>query len=148
VATVLERLYELGQKRPVRRASQVPAALVYARRCYDHLAGTLAVGLTEHLAATGAVVLVDLAPELTPAGASLFESIGVGSDPAGGRRPPVRRCLDWSERRPHLAGEAPAALLTYLLEQRWLRPKRINRAMELTGTGRAGLQEVFGYRAP
>ncbi len=153
VAALLEQLFEFGHGTPVKRSSRVPAALVYARTCYDHLAGTLAVGLTEHFQLTGIVVPGDNGPEITGRGRELLQELGVTTTVydrgrVAGRRPMVRACLDWSERKHHLAGSMPADLLRFMMEQRWFRHRDPGRGLELTQTGRRGLADAFAFQAP
>jgi hypothetical protein len=126
----------------------VPADLAFARTCYDHLAGTVAVGITNELMRSGLVQLVDTVPTVTRSGRSCFARLGLSADQRTGQRPALRRCLDWSERRPHLGGALPAQLLEFMLDQRWFVPKRPSRALWLTDTGRTSLKAVFGYAAP
>lgn len=148
VAELLEKLFEFGNGRPVVRASRVPAAMVYARSCYDHLAGTLAVALTEHLHHIGAITDDGQSPTVTGEGATLLSSVGFA--PAEGRitRPVVRSCLDWSERKHHLAGSMPAQFLSFLLDERWFLRRNGTRGLELTDTGRRGLRDVLAFEAP
>ncbi len=121
--------------------SRAPAELRFARTCYDHLAGSLAVAMHE-LLITGPA---DGSPELSAAAPAALEMLGVdGDQPAGSRRPRLRNCLDWSERKPHLAGATGAALLTSLLERGWLVRRRTPRAVRLTRPGRAALAAAFG----
>ncbi len=102
-------------------------ALRAARVCYDHLAGSAGVALFDALQSR---CFVGNAGELTDAGARWAESLGVDV-PAllRGSRPVVRRCLDWSERRDHLAGALGAALLERFLAERWLRRETQGRAL-------------------
>jgi DNA-binding transcriptional ArsR family regulator len=148
VAAILEPLFDFGLRLPVKQSSRVPADLAFARTCYDHLAGTVAVGLTDRLVVTGAVKLDDGNLSVTRAGRGLFTRLGLDVDTPSARRPVVRSCLDWSERRPHLAGALPARLLGYMLEEKWFTRKASGRALWLTDTGRSGLQAAFGYDAP
>jgi DNA-binding transcriptional ArsR family regulator len=142
VAAMLESLYGFDAARSVPpRRTRVPADVAFARTCYDHLAGTVAVGLADHLAATGMVVAGD--PALTDAGRDVLAGLGVALD-----RPGLRRCLDWSERRPHLAGPVAARLLDRFVEDRWVVRAGGSRAVRLTAAGRAGLADVFGFVAP
>lgn len=137
--------HDAGQPRAagsdlVRAASAVPSELRFARTCYDHLAGTLAVALHDLLITGG-----DGAPELVPAAPAALARLGVSETrPAGSRRPRLRDCLDWSERRPHLAGALGAALLTSLLDRGWLVRRRTPRAVRLTRTGAVTLAAAFG----
>ena len=146
-AALLETMFEFGHGAPVRRASRVPAGMAYARSCYDHLAGTLAVSLTDHLVATGSLSVVDGQATLTDSGRHRFEEIGVSTEAGRGSRPVVRTCLDWSERRPHLAGSVPAGLLTHMLDEGWMH-RPAGRALWLTDLGRAELHRTLAFTAP
>ncbi len=129
-----------GQASPRLPASRrrVPDDLREARSCYDHLAGRLGVALAEALGHEGAVSTEGEA-RLTRWGLEL-QSL------RGQRRPFCRACLDWSERRPHLAGALGAAILTRSFELGWLRRTSASRALEVTAAGRAGLRRVFEVR--
>lgn len=153
VATVLEQLHALAAQPAV--PVRAPAALAYARTCYDHLAGTVAVALYDRLVASGALRLGDAGPELAPAGAAVLARLGVDAGVVAapgprGRRPLTRACLDWTERRPHLAGALGAALLDSLMAARWVVRQPSSRAVHVTEAGRAGLAEALGdeFRAP
>lgn len=153
VAALLEQLFEFGHGGTVRRSSAVPAGLVYARTCYDHLAGTLAVALTEHLHNTGVIAPGENGPKITDDGRAMLEALGVMESAAAtrrsaSRRPTVRACLDWSERKHHLAGTMPAGLLRYMMDQRWFRHRTPGRGLELTAAGRTGLADTFAFDAP
>ncbi len=114
-------------------------ALRLARSCYDHLAGKLAVALTGKLERERGLRLrtdADREYVLTSRGSTwLLESLGLDVSHLGdGRRPLARRCLDWTERRPHLAGALGAAVLTQLLSMRWV-AKTETRALRITTRG-------------
>jgi DNA-binding transcriptional ArsR family regulator len=124
----------------LRAASTVPSELRFARTCYDHLAGSLAVVLHDLL-----IIDHDGAPALAPAAPAALARLGVSDTrPAGSRRPRLRNCLDWSERRPHLAGATGAALLARLLDQGWLVRRRTPRAVRLTRAGQQALTAALG----
>ena len=145
VAEALEALAAIAPAAPVRslRAARLAAAERAARSCYDHLAGALGVALTDRLIELGALdpsslALLDPAP---------FAALGVTAQaPAGSRRPLTRACLDWSERRHHLAGQLGAALLTGLLDRGWLVRAREGRALVVTPAGEHGLDHVLHLR--
>lgn len=119
-------------------------ALAYARSCYDHLAGELAVGIFASMTEQGWVTDDD-GPRLSTAGERELIEIGVDIDRLrGGRRPLMRSCLDWTERQQHLAGATGAALLDHMLENRWLRRARDHRVLRITDTGRHELRHHFG----
>lgn len=131
------------------RAVRPPAALAFARTCYDHLAGALAVSLHDHLLATGVLAADDRGLLLTDAGATAFSALDIDVDGLRGRsRPLLRTCLDWTERRHHLAGGLGAALLDALLERCWVVRQPGSRAVRLTLAGASGLSDHFGYRGP
>ncbi|MEV4659516.1 winged helix-turn-helix domain-containing protein [Micromonospora sp. NPDC049301] len=120
------------------RASTAGAAMAYARTCYDHLAGRLGVLVYDALLADGRL---DRASglTLTPDGWAWAAGLGVPVDALrAARRPVVRDCLDWTERRPHLAGALGAALRRRFLELGWT-TQGAGRAVRLTPGGRAAL---------
>ena len=116
-----------------------------ARTCYDHLAGRLAVDIAERLAASGAIVLTPDGGDVTPAGQAFFAKAGIAV-PTASRRAYCRPCLDWSERRPHIAGAVGAAILARALEHNWVRRVRDSRALDVTPPGREGFFATFGVR--
>jgi DNA-binding transcriptional ArsR family regulator len=129
------------------RAGPADRAMRELRSCYDHLAGRVAVQLASQ-------ALLDEGdgpaenPQISPAGAVKLSSIGLDLDALrGGRRPFCRACLDWSERRPHLAGALGAALLDQLENLDWIRRRSDTRVFMLTPAGQRGLRETFGIEA-
>jgi DNA-binding transcriptional ArsR family regulator len=127
------------------RAVTASAALRRGRTCYDHLAGRLGVAVTD--AMTGAGLLDQAAGfAFTPAGVGwLINKLGL--DAGGlrsGKRPLARGCLDWTERRQHLAGVAGARLCETLLGNGWVVRIGSGRAVRLNPGGRAALRDVWG----
>ncbi|TNC12359.1 helix-turn-helix transcriptional regulator [Methylobacterium terricola] len=125
------------------------AALREARTCYDHLAGRLAVAMADALVARGAVELEADGGAVTPAGEDFLRGLGVDLAAAARTGPARRRvfcrpCLDWSERRPHIAGTLGAALLATCLDHGWLRRIEGSRAVAVTPGGRLALVRAFG----
>lgn len=130
-----------------RAGPRVDPALREARTCYDHLAGRLGVALTEALVTSDAVVMTDEAGQVTEIGKALLQSFGIPIDlPRHSRRMYCRPCLDWSERRPHLAGVLGAALLDRTLALGWISRAEEGRAVLITHRGRRGFADVFGVR--
>ena len=142
VAEALEALALLSvPERPVglRQATRA-AALREARSCYDHLAGLAGVALTDALVVRGALERHDGGLRLPSDADGVWAALGV--DLAAlrtGRRPLVRACLDWTERRPHLAGSVGAALLGSLLARGYVERTAGGRALRVTSAGRRGL---------
>ena len=118
-------------------------ALRFARTCYDHLAGQVGVAIADALVANGHIVLTEDGGELTAAGARFLTEFGADLN-ARGKRVFCRPCLDWSERRPHLAGLVGAEIWRRCLELGWFKRERDSRALRLTTVGRAGLLDTFG----
>jgi hypothetical protein len=125
------------------------AALRAGRTCYDHLAGRLGVGLADALVEGGQVELGGDGGIVTEKGMALLQGMGIDPEGRGKRtqRMMCRPCLDWSERRPHLAGALGAALCAHCFAQGWVRRVAGTRAVSVTPQGSHMLREVFGLRA-
>lgn len=135
---MLETLLQPADPRP--RQPRIDPRLREARTCYDHLAGRLGVELADALVTRAAIRLEEDAGEITPAGAELLLSVGVKlSGAAHSSRPLCRPCMDWTERRPHIAGAVGAALLERFIALGWLRRTAEGRAVIVTSAGKRGL---------
>lgn len=153
VAHALEALAVIAPPAAVRslRESLITEQLRRARSCYDHLAGRLGVGLTEALVATGTLRLAaddmpDARYEVTCEGVSTLTAFGLDlAHLRRQRRTFARPCLDWSERRPHLAGALGAAFLARGIELGWIeRNAAAGRAVRLTARGHEGFTQLLG----
>lgn len=128
------------------------AALRKARTCYDHFAGQLGVALADALVEQSRVELTSDAGILTETGVIFLGEIGIDTGPMLARgtkrsgRVLCRPCLDWSERRPHLAGSLGAALCAHSMEQGWTRRIAGTRAIHVTPKGERVLREMFRVR--
>lgn len=147
VAQALEALQRLAQPAPARSLAAATAAeqIRFARSCYDHLAGKLGVAITGALIEHGYLQAGRDAFSLTPDGEAWLISleIDVGALRAA-RRGFALSCLDWSERRPHVAGAVGAALLERSLERGWVSRHRRTRALSLTASGARTLRRELG----
>jgi DNA-binding transcriptional ArsR family regulator len=111
-----------------------------ARTCYDHLAGRLGVALADAAIDARAV---DDRFSLGPSAASWFRRLGVDLDALPrGRRPLLRVCTDWTERREHLAGVIGAAICTAVLDAGWAVRRPSSRALFVTPLGEARLRRL------
>jgi DNA-binding transcriptional ArsR family regulator len=146
VAALIENLAAMAPPRQAAPRSLAVAsrhqALARARTCYDHLAGVLGVRITEAMTQRDLLDL-DRGLALTDEGARWFAALGITLPPAT-RRPLVRSCLDWTERRPHLAGAAGAALCGHAMNRRWITRIGTGRAVALTEAGRDALYSHLG----
>jgi DNA-binding transcriptional ArsR family regulator len=145
VAEALESLARVARPPSIRslRAADRERALRLARLCYDHLAGQLGVALTDALVEGSLIGPGDGTFALTARGDERLRAIGVDLDRARTmRRPFARACLDWSERRPHLAGALGAVIADALLAQRLIVRRAHDRAVMVTPQGRATLHEL------
>jgi len=116
--------------------------LAYARTCYDHLAGFIGVSLADALAVNG-YVSQSHGLALTPRGSAWLTSLGIALDKSG-KRPVIRECLDWTERRSHLAGQVGAALCRHAFEAGWIVRIGSGRAVKVTTDGARALEDQLG----
>jgi DNA-binding transcriptional ArsR family regulator len=129
------------RKRP---PSRIDTALRDARMCYDHLAGRLAVGIADAMIARRFIALDADGGEVTPAGFAFFNDLGIDLETQKrGRRAFCRPCLDWSERRFHIAGYTGALIARHCENHGWIKRVRDTRAVVLTNTGRDALRELL-----
>lgn len=140
VAHALEALALVAERDDHDRAWAHPerARLRVARCCYGHLAGQLGVSVFDALLRHGRLASAASGFELTDAGRLWLEGLGLTPSPANGRRRYAYRCLDWSERRDHLAGQLADELYLHFTAQGWLR-RAAGRAVEVTVSGQREL---------
>ncbi len=147
IAEILEALARLAPPAETRslQSANRDTALRFARTCYDHLAGYCGVNITQSLVERGALLPRDTVYELTASGEVLMARLGVDVVAARTRhRAFARACLDWSERRSHLAGALGAALADTLISRGWLARRPNDRALTVTPTGAAALRRDLG----
>jgi len=143
VAELLERLATLAVP------GLAPSVqLRFARTCYDHLAGVLAVLVGNAFVARGWLHRTTDNFEPAPA---LLDWLAAHDHPVpitGARRPLSRACVDWTERVPHLAGRVGAALALVFVDHGWVMRVRASRALRLTERGRLALARELGVTLP
>ncbi|MEM7745877.1 MAG: helix-turn-helix transcriptional regulator [Pseudomonadota bacterium] len=146
VASVLEALMGLAQSTGATRARTGPRepALRRARMCYDHLAGEMGVAMLDALVARGTIEIKGPEPVLTQAGKANLSAFGVDIDELSTRRRPLcKLCLDWSVRRPHLAGSVGNALLRRITDLGWAQRMPESRVVTFSPKGEQAFRKVF-----
>jgi DNA-binding transcriptional ArsR family regulator len=147
IATMLESLMTVAAAGPARYQPRWRGgdALRNARTCYDHLAGRLGVALADALMEREQIALSEDGGMVTPRGEEFFVDFGIDfRQRTRSRRPFCKPCLDWSERRPHLAGAVGTALAARCFELGWIDRIPDTRAVLVTPEGEQGLAETFG----
>jgi DNA-binding transcriptional ArsR family regulator len=148
VADAIESLMALTPSIQNKRRSsaELPAegTPAYARTCYAHLAGWLGVRITEAMEQKGLLLPAQgKAFVVSEAGGAWFHEIGITISPAQKGADLARRCLDWTERRPHLSGALGVAFARRLQELRWIAPIRNSRAVRVTLEGKQQLWKLL-----
>jgi DNA-binding transcriptional ArsR family regulator len=140
VARALEALSIVAERTgvPEKWRREPWRSMKVARTCYRHLAGELGVRLFQALVARGCMAGGEEGYGLTDAGRAWLDEIGLEPPPSRGERF-AYPCLDWSERRPHLAGRLATSLLDHFMERRWLARVPQSRALRVTPQGRRTL---------
>ncbi len=147
VAEAIEALARILPKARKKTAKESPEqqALRFARHCYNHLAGTLAVEIAEKLLERR--ILMSHAGKfyhVTAQGVSWFSELGIEVDSLGSNRSGLaKKCLDWTERRYHLAGPLGTSLFKRFVSLNWITKRRDSRCMRLTAKGRTGLERLL-----
>jgi len=132
--------YTPSQKNIIEKSSDIK----YCRTCYDHLAGKLGVLITDSLVQQKIIVENKNNFEVHKKGQKWFSNLGIDIDNLKQqRRLFVKPCLDWSERRHHIAGSLAASLLDKMLSSDWIRRTKNSRAVIITGKGQKKLYEYF-----
>lgn len=129
--------------RSLKQSNQIKL-LQDARTCYDHLAGKLGVNLTESMVNSGYINKEQNEYVVTPDGVVFFTQFGLDIEKLKTKRRSFSHaCLDWSERRHHLAGALGHGLLTHFLNLEWITRVPSIRAIKVTEKGRKGFKHIF-----
>lgn len=145
VAQALEQLAALAPSSQLYMAQQRKARdLAQVRSCYDHLAGPLAVAMTDAMLQQGMMVVADGGFQVCPS--EQWGKLGVTLPKAGDKatQPFARPCLDWTERRLHVAGPLGRKILNNALEQGWMQRRERRRGLVVTAPGRVALEQILG----
>jgi DNA-binding transcriptional ArsR family regulator len=151
VANLIEMITAAAGRQPPAISSLAGAtrrtALTRARTCYDHLAGRLGVAISDAMTDRG-LVSWEHGLAVTPAGEAWLATLGLTAEhrpPT--RRPVLRSCLDWTERRPHLGGSVASALCRHAFDASWIGRVGGGRAVTLTDAGRGAFERHLGITA-
>lgn len=141
---IAELLETLGANATVPEKPKVAAALAYARTCYDHLAGTLAVDIYQSLLSSGHLSVDCYVLSVTSSGYEFLGQLGVDVEALRAtKRAKARSCLDWTQRRHHLAGAAGKELLAVMQTRGLLKLGDKPRSVRVTQLGRVELPKLF-----
>jgi DNA-binding transcriptional ArsR family regulator len=145
VAHALEALALVAERPTHARMWEHPARsrLRFARCCYGHLAGELGVSLLTALLARQALAATQDGYALTTQGEQWLAALGMAPTPPTARRRFAYPCLDWSQRRDHLAGQLADEMLAHFVDKGWLR-RADGRALALTPLGQQALMPALG----
>lgn len=117
----------------------------YCRSCYDHLAGQAGVAITDGLLQLNYLVEIEQTFQVSHQGHLFFQNFGIDTEMLSKhKRILARPCLDWSERRLHLAGSIAAAMLTKMINDQWLRRVQNTRTLAFTSVGKGKLYDMLG----
>ena len=146
VAQLLERMIGVAADAVSVHVATGPRepALRKARVCYDHLAGEIAVAMYDSLLANHVLEFRGESLAIAPAGESWLTRFGIDLDCIRAqRRALCRTCMDWSERRNHLAGALGAALLQRMIDRGWAKRDRGSRLVIFRPSGERALQQAL-----
>ncbi len=147
VAYAVEGLANLANNNSIKSVQKQPEqnGVKYCRTCYDHLAGFVGVKIVETLEAKGYLTKSKNIYLVSEKGWEWFQFFNISKNALyNNRRPVTRQCLDWSERRPHLAGQLGAEFLNRMLERKWFKKVEFSRELVITGKGRRELYDLLG----
>lgn len=149
VAALIENLMQLSTPPAAAPTGPRDAALRRARVCYDHLAGRLGMAIADHLVASDAIVLQPDAQIVSMERLSaLLQGLGLVDGAIQlaqvSSRPACRACLDWSERRSHVAGRLGVLICAHVLERGWLLRSASSRALTISTAGAHALRDWMG----
>ena len=146
VAYVVESLASLANAQSGKsdKVQTLPEGIRFCRTCYDHLVGYVAVKMVDAMEWKGIIQKADGAYLVTTKGWKWFSEFDIDKNSfQNARRPLTRQCLDWSERRPHLAGQLGAIFLNRMLERKWFRKVQFSRELIINPNGRRELNALL-----
>ena len=149
IAYVVESLASLAtdKRKESINLNKSETGIRFCRTCYDHLAGYVGVKLAEALEQKKLLIKTTSGYDVSANGWRFFGEFQITKDDFGkSRRQLTRQCLDWSERKPHLAGQLGAALLKKMVERKWFKNVRFSRELIVTFKGHEELYKLLGIK--
>ncbi len=144
VAELLEHLMNITVMHPAIRTGPSDPLLRHARVCYDHLAGEVAVALYDALVAQGVIKDTLTVATLTDKGRQFFQQLGADIDVLEKQKRPIcKACLDWSERRTHIAGGLGKWILEDAFSKHWVKPVSDSRVLTFTPAGIKAFHRIY-----
>ncbi|PAE98197.1 ArsR/SmtB family transcription factor [Shouchella clausii] len=146
IAKIMESLLSIAPPQKIKSFNQASQdkAIRSARTCYDHLAGALGVKVTDSLLNMNVIREDKDGFVVTESGEEFFQAFQINLKKVRKKRRSFsHKCLDWSERRHHLAGALGNALLEKFIELNWVQRLPKTRAIQITDEGKQGLKETF-----
>lgn len=145
VAYAIEALAQVANAKPI-ISSIAFTGIRYCRTCYDHLAGYVGVQLTIAMLDRGFITKMQKEYQVTKKGWNWLKDFEMyETDYQKISRKLARQCLDWSERKPHLAGQLGKDLLAYMIKNNWFRKISYSRELAITTKGKEEIYKRFGY---
>lgn len=149
VAYAVEALANLSEVHPLNYARDLKMhpkkGVTFCRTCYDHLAGYVGVQVNETLIQQNLILEDSSGYLITESGWEWAARLQIyPEDFTNNRRPLTRKCLDWSERKAHMAGQFGARMLTKMLEEKWLIKVQFSRELVVTAKGQQKFNELLG----
>lgn len=147
VAYAVEGLANLANNSLSKSVKKEPEkyGVKYCRTCYDHLAGFVGVKIVETLETKGYLTKSQKIYTVSEKGWEWFLFFNISKDDfKNNRRPITRQCLDWSERRPHLAGQLGNVFLEKMFEKKWFKKIEFSRELVVTAKGRQEIYDLLG----
>lgn len=146
VAYVVESLANLAGNNSTSKTKKEPVhnGIKFCRTCYDHLAGFVGVKVAEALELKGIIKKNQATYLVTEKGWKWFSDFEISKENfRSNRRPLIRQCLDWSERRPHLAGQLGAIFLEKMILRKWFKKVQFSRELIVTSKGQQELYDLL-----
>ena len=146
VAYTIEAMANLIPTSSIKIAQKISSdPFKYCRSCYDHVAGKAGVAITDGILKHGYLVEINDSYQVTDEGRIFFKAFGIDIELLSKHKRVVARpCLDWSERRLHLAGSLGAAMLNKMLSEHWIRRVQDSRTLVFTSIGKSSLYNRLG----